>query len=66
MNISCIGKILFLRIGAYRSSWLCWLLNLEYLTIFELTSTISFKYMMPFWCPFIDPHLTTRLSNIGV
>ena len=33
---------------------------------FLARSPISFKHMMPFWCPFIDPHLTAHHSNIGV
>ena len=27
---------------------------------------ISLKHMMHFWCPFLDPHLTTYHSSIGV
>ena len=32
---------------------------------FEACRPISLKHMMPFWCPFLDPHLTTYHSNIG-
>jgi hypothetical protein len=24
-----------------------------------------FKHMMPFWCPFLDSHLTIYHSNVG-
>ena len=43
----------------------CWLLSLEWLTHFEHIRPISFK-QISFWCPFLDPHLTTHQSNIGV
>jgi hypothetical protein len=26
-------------------------------------SPISFKHAMPFWCPFLDPHMITHHSN---
>ena len=34
--------------------------------IFRAHNLISFKHIMFFWCPFLDPHLTTHHSNIGV
>ena len=33
---------------------------------FWARSPISFKHIMPFWCPFLDPHITTHHSNKGV
>ena len=34
-------------------------------SIFWARSSISFEHMS-FWCPFLDPHLTTCHANIGV
>jgi hypothetical protein len=44
----------------------CWLWSLEWVSIFWARTPISFKHMMPLWCPFSHPHLTTCHSNIGV
>ena len=35
-------------------------------SIFWARSPISFKHMMPFWCPSSKPHLIAFHSNIGV
>ena len=43
------------------------MLTIEFtmVSIFLAPSLISFQHMS-FWCPFLDPRLTTYYSNIGV
>jgi hypothetical protein len=48
------------------SPQMCWLLNLEWLANCWTRGHIFLKQMMPFCCPFLDPHLTTYHSHIGV
>ena len=43
-----------------------YLLSLEWFTNFRACSLISYRDMMPFPSPFLDLHLTTHHSNIGV
>ena len=57
-------KILVLIKWSYRSSQLCWLLNLVWLACFEHVVQ-SLKYIS-FWCSFLDPHLTTHHTNTGI
>ena len=69
MNVILISKVkrLFLIEWLYRSSQLYGLLSLEWLTnSFWAHRPISFKNMMLFCVLFLDPHLTTHHSNIGV
>jgi hypothetical protein len=40
--------------------------ELRIISIFWACSPISFKHMIYFWCQFLDPHLTTYNSNVGV
>ena len=64
MNIWYVIKvnILYLLKGSYKSSPWCLLLNLEQITNFEHIVQLP---LMPFWCPFLDPHLTAHHSNRG-
>ena len=57
-------KFLFLIKWSYRFLQLCWLLSLEWLT--KLEHAVQSLLKRSFWCPFLDPHLTTHPSNLGV
>ena len=67
MNILYIINVMILVLinCSYRSSQLYRFLSLELLSYFEQIALISFK-VMSFWYPFLEPHLTTYHSNIGV
>ena len=49
-------KILVFVKWSYRSPPI--MLSLQWLTYFAHTNAISFKHMMSFWYPFLDPHPT--------
>ena len=57
-------KILVL-IEWYRSPQLCWRLTLEWLSYLSTYTPITYKHMQFSWL-FLDPHLSTYHSNIGV
>ena len=52
-------KTLVLINLSYRSPQLEWLPYFEHVIMCLLNTSL-------FWCPFLDPHLTTYHSNIGV
>ena len=72
MNILSIIQVKILVLIQYSNSRsppppskLYSLSSLEWFNIFEHVVQSLLKHMS-FWCPFVDPHLTTYHSNIGV
>lgn len=60
MNIFFFIEVKILIIPPIRST-----IEPRMVSEFWVHNPISFRHMMPFWCQFLDPHLTTYHSNVG-